>query len=305
MDAATLTELNRGEARAEAIIAQFRTERLLFHPPDLGILVAEGDSWFNYPVSDVLSELRSRGWDVRSTAHAGDNLEDMAYNEHQLRGIYDRLLDIRNENLGGLGPLISDHSKVPRADLLPKAVLLSGGGNDIAGPSFAMLLERAGSQRSGVNPIILHELVYGRLRCALLNLVGAVDKFSQHTFQKSLPIVMHGYDYPVPDGRGVLGGWWVLPGPWLSPGFDDKAFPLDPTGGRFQMVKSIIDVYNEMLATLEQEVPYFHYVDLRGTLSAAANYRESWANELHPTGAGFNDVAVKLDAALRRITYIT
>jgi hypothetical protein len=34
-----------------------------------------------------------------------------------------------------------------------------------------------------------------------------------------IPIVTHGYDYALPDGQGYLGGFWLLPGPWLEPGF--------------------------------------------------------------------------------------
>ena len=43
-----------------------------------GVLIAEGDSWFNYPFHDVLSDLEdSFGFDVESVAHRGDTVEDM------------------------------------------------------------------------------------------------------------------------------------------------------------------------------------------------------------------------------------
>jgi hypothetical protein len=45
-----------------------------------GVLIAEGDSWFDYPFQDVLSALEDDyGFDVESVAHKGDNVEDMAY----------------------------------------------------------------------------------------------------------------------------------------------------------------------------------------------------------------------------------
>src|SRR5688572_24557221 len=37
-----------------------------------GVLIAEGDSWFDYPFADVLSELEDcYGFDVESVAHKG------------------------------------------------------------------------------------------------------------------------------------------------------------------------------------------------------------------------------------------
>ena len=47
--------------------------------------IAEGDSWFDYPFHDVLSDLEdSYGFDVESVAHMGDTVEDMAYSDGQL-----------------------------------------------------------------------------------------------------------------------------------------------------------------------------------------------------------------------------
>jgi len=50
-----------------------------------GVLIAEGDSWFDYPFHDVLSDLEDiYGFDVESVAHKGDTVEDMAYSGGQL-----------------------------------------------------------------------------------------------------------------------------------------------------------------------------------------------------------------------------
>ena len=75
-----------------------------------GVLVAEGDSWFDYPFNDVLSELEDRfGYDVESVAHKGDPIEDMAYASGQLDG-FARLLE-----------------KILARGTPLKAILLSGG----------------------------------------------------------------------------------------------------------------------------------------------------------------------------------
>jgi hypothetical protein len=57
-----------------------------------GVLVAEGDSWFDYPFHDVLKELEDRhGYDVESVAHRGDQIEEMAYGGNQLEELTRRI----------------------------------------------------------------------------------------------------------------------------------------------------------------------------------------------------------------------
>src|SRR4051812_50018155 len=52
------------------------------------VLVAEGDSWFDYPWTDVLRILEDTYlYDVESVAHKGDRIEDMAYSGGQLGGV--------------------------------------------------------------------------------------------------------------------------------------------------------------------------------------------------------------------------
>src|ERR1051325_2242623 len=70
----------RGRALSVARIAiPPETLRALAVPPATGLLVAEGDSWFDYPLHDVLTMLEDEhGFDVESVAHKGDTVEDMA-----------------------------------------------------------------------------------------------------------------------------------------------------------------------------------------------------------------------------------
>src|SRR5262245_3721425 len=49
-----------------------------------GVLVAEGDSWFDYPLHDILKMLEDDyGYDIESVAHKGDRIEEMAYGANQ------------------------------------------------------------------------------------------------------------------------------------------------------------------------------------------------------------------------------
>jgi len=43
---------------------------------------------------------------------------------------------------------------------------------------------------------------------------------------------------------------------------------------------------------------HVRFVDLRGTLSTGADYRDWWANELHPTEPGFRRVAERFAALI-------
>jgi len=249
-------------------------------PLSIGTLVAEGDSWFDYPLNDVLRFLEDRhGYDVESAAHAGDSVEQMAYSNGQLEEFLRRI------------------EKLLRRGVVPKAIVLSGGGNDLAGPEFAMLLNHAESSIAGLSDPILRGVIDERLRTAYVVILSSVTRACEVRVGRKLPIVVHGYDYPVPDGRGVGGVFGFLPGPWLEPGFRVKGFShLDD---RRAIIVVLIDRFNKMLAEVAARpgFEHVHHIDLRRTLTSA-NYKADWANELHPTAKGFEAVAKKFAAVI-------
>jgi len=258
-----------------------RTRRALALPPPTGLLVAEGDSWFDYPLNDVLSMLEDRhGFDVESVAHKGDTVEDMAYGVGQFDD-FARLLE-----------------KLLRQERVPDAILLSGGGNDIAGDEFAMLINHVLSGLPPVNAEIVHGLVDVRLRNAYTFLISGLTEIAQRYLNRPIPILLHGYDYAVPDGRGFLGGWSFLPGPWLQPGLYQKGHRNLNTNKT--IVRSLIDAFNTMVQQVSAMPQYGHvrYVDLMNTLSQGAAYKNDWANELHPTERGFRAVAARIAGAI-------
>jgi lysophospholipase L1-like esterase len=256
-------------------------------PPSL-VLVAEGDSWFDYPGTDVLEELEEvYGYDVESVAHRGDTLESMAYGEKQLDGLNQRL------------------EKIASRGEIPRAILLSGGGNDIAGDEFVILLNHVRSGLDAINDDIVHGLLNIRLRTAYIALIRTIGGLcNEHFDNRDIPVIVHGYDYPVPDGRGFWGGWGPLPGPWLEPGFNFKGyFNLD---SNTDAMRDLIDRFNDMLSTLhdEPDLLHVHQIDLRGTLSNDLTgdiYKESWDNELHPEEPGFEAVADRFAEVLIRL----
>jgi lysophospholipase L1-like esterase len=249
-----------------------------------GTVVAEGDSWFDYPFHDILELLDDEyGYDVESVAHKGDPIEAMAYSGGQLEDFARRI------------------EKVLRRGDAVKAILLSGGGDDIAGDEFGMMLNFAGSPISGLNEQVVTGVIDQRIRTAFVTILSRVTTMCQSLVGTTVPILIHGYAYPVPDGRGFLGGMGPLPGPWLQPGFYQKGF------GRLEdcirMMVQLIDRFNTMMKDVTSLPDFKHvrYVDLRGELTNGPTYKSDWANELHPSKSGFEKVTKRFADELAKL----
>ena len=67
--------------------------------------------------------------------------------------------------------------------------------------------------------VVAGALLISCVRARLCSLIlSAVTEVCGQRVGRSLPILVHWYGSPVPDGRGFLRGWLFLPGPWLEPG---------------------------------------------------------------------------------------
>ncbi|MEL7059037.1 MAG: hypothetical protein AAGN46_03310 [Acidobacteriota bacterium] len=247
------------------------------------VLVAEGDSWFDYPGTDVLNELEERGWDVHSVAHRGDTLEDMAYGPKQLDGLSRKL------------------QRLAERAQRPRSVLISAGGNDLAGEEFRLLLDHANSAEPGLNEDIVRGLIDVRLRRAYERLIETIDALHRRHFGQPTPqFVLHSYAYPVPDGRGFWGGWGPLPGPWLEPGFKNRNFlSLEENTGTMRL---LIDRFHAMLeAMIEDQDRRIVLLDLRETLTNILDqeaYLADWNDELHPEDDGFRRIALEFERGI-------
>jgi hypothetical protein len=249
-------------------------------PEARDVIVAEGDSWFDYPLHDVLRLLEDHhGYEVESVAHKGDRVEEMAYERGQLEEFTRRL------------------EKILRKGIVPRAILLSGGGNDVAGTELRVLLNHAASSIPGLNRTIVEGVIDERAKAAYVHIISKITAVCEQRMGRRLPIVIHGYDFPVPDGRGFLGGFLFLPGPWLEPGFREKGF--DNLDVNRRIIRELIDAFNAMLNDV-QSMPGFdhvHYLDLRRTLTSP-DYHDDWANELHPTARGFERITDRFAALI-------
>lgn len=250
-----------------------------------GLLIAEGDSWFDYPFYDVLQYLEGvHQFKVESTAHKGDTLESIVY------------------DLGQLSGLALKMSRLAETGKTPVAILLSGGGNDIAGPELTLLLNHARSGLPKLNERIVAGVFEVRLRTSYLTYIQAVTNLSILYYKRAIPVLIHGYDYPIPDGRGYAGGWGFLPGPWFKPYFEQKGY--DSVTENAATLKVLVDRFNSIIEAIPKQSGYEHicYVRVKGTLSSQLapqqQYQGDWGNELHPTRAGFRRVAAKFNEAI-------
>lgn len=261
-----------------------RFARMTSAPPNGKRLVAMGDSWFNYlPHYDIMWWLQAKhGYACRSVAVIGDTLTCMARPPNwdpkhppQLKP------KERGHQLADLARVLRDEFDDDDKKEVA-AFLISGGGNDIAGEDskFGDLLNQAGSPKP-LNEALLKKRVDVDLRAVLEDVLSAVDELATLYLERPVPIYLHGYAYPVPDGR---------PGPttnWLKPAFDAKRYT-----DRQQctdIMKTLIDRLNDMqinVARKNKLASPVHHVDLRTALSndlTDNRYQVYWQNELHPT----------------------
>lgn len=231
-------------------------------------IVAEGDSWFDYPPGlDILDQLKRRhGYKIYKVSDAGDTIENMVYGT-KIRSNFSRRLPQVEETLNA----ISRHR--------PKVVLLSGGGNDLAGPELESFLNH---KDSGLPPLraeyarYMFLVVFKKAYQDILDRIWNIDP--------SIHIIGHGYGHAIPDGRAVRIIGIRFSGPWLRPALAKKN--ITSPGEAQDVIRQLIDLFNEMLGELNRDNANFHYLDLRAGIT-----RDDWVNELHLTNQAFGRVA--------------
>lgn len=96
---------------------------------------------------------------------------------------------------------------------------------------------------------------------------------------------MDGYDYAKVTGKGYSFIGINLKGPWILPAMGAKA--ITEKKDHDAIIKTLIDGYNKLLASLDAKYPHFHHVDLRGRFP----HSNSWDNEIHLKSAGYEMIA--------------
>ncbi|MEZ5908998.1 MAG: trypsin-like peptidase domain-containing protein [Hyphomicrobiaceae bacterium] len=167
----------------------------------------------------------------------------------------------------------------------PDGVLLSGGGNDLLGEGALNLYLRA--YRPGDDPRAC-------LKEPLEQAIGQVIYFYKVLIEDilrrdpKLKIFAHGYDRGWPDGES--GRWLGLP--MMGCGIKDTELQRAITA-------EIIERFSARLRAFEADYAgNFHFVDCLG---AVGPVRERWYDELHPSDAGFAEVAQRFRQRIRSV----
>ncbi len=227
-------------------------------------VLALGDSWFHYPFNNLMTPLH--------TALEGPTIyvigENGARADELCRGSW----------RANFNKLLVQYPSI-------RLVCVSAGGNDFAGvgdlddkilaPNCSGAATLAQCYRAGEPGS-----VFDAVAAAYRTIVAAVA-----AVRTDVTILVHNYDYAIPDGR-------TLPGmrSWLKLPMDNARVPTagaPQSGLRREIVADLIDQHTLRLTDLEDVVggptqPRVALVWSAGTLADSA-----WANELHPKPSGF------------------
>lgn len=224
--------------------------------------VVEGDSWFNHPfLLDVLDWFNADGLTFAGSFVPGRTLETMIQKK--------RYLD----------PL--QHFEV-------RAVLLSGGGNDLiqwrkpAGGASRIFRPAPGS----THPRDFFDET--ELAAAMMHLGALLRQFAKdvRSVTPGARIVTHFYDWIEPRDYDVP----FSSGEWVNPQLDIIGAPKDQAL-RTAIARYLIDFANDRHAEACQ-ANGVTYVNLRDTV------RRRWYDEIHPKNAAFREIATKLVAGI-------
>jgi len=255
-------------------------------PPEKVVLVAQGDSWFDYPPGlDLIYWLeKEHNYYIENFATAGDTLENMVYGTKFSESNWRRYPCRMNEVI----------EKV--AKLRPKGVLFSAVGNDFAGDPLDSYFNHASSnlppeRNTYMDYMFDHFFFDGYCDfieriCAAYGTTPGKDKFPV--------IVGHNYANAIPDGRAVVNfAGFRFFGPWLRPTFTKK--DLVDLASTIGLVKNLIGRLEDMLAKIRKKYPdNFDYVDFRPLVTY-----DDWANELHLKNSAYRRCASELAARLK------
>lgn len=244
------------------------------------LFVSEGDSWFQFPfmLDDVIDQLES-DYIIWSLGAAGDTLRNMVFGRPE----YLRTLKRMGDRVSGF--------------------LFSAGGNDILGEDddgnlvLETLLKAGVTNSQDPEAFLDSSRVSETFACIERAYREVVSSIRSTEGFEALPIIFHGYDYPIPacpgDRRNPS---WAKA--WLSGPLERREI-RDPSLQR-NILKVLVDRLYAILDAIASESSHVFVVDVRGTLPRV----EDWADEIHPTDRGYAEVGAKfrslMSAALTR-----
>ena len=268
-----------------------RIHRALRRQPQLSartpVFFCEGDSWFSTPLAMNLLD-----WLVFPAPED----EERGVPQFGAGGLF-----FRAEKSGDLAlDIFTDRRIADLADWYEgfdfDVVLISAGGNDVV----AAFLQGLFAGQGPMTP----EQAFARVERSrrFEEVRGAYQRFLRafKRIHPTTPILAHSYDYPQRMGEPArltvanLGAAALLKdniGPWIAPHVA-TALPQVAQQREFaaMLIDGFVDHVLSPLASRAEFASVFRFVDLRGTLRRP----NQWFDEMHPTGAGFHALSLKL-----------
>ena len=263
-------------ARLKSARASLAARAAAATPPPL-VMLAHGDSWFDYPLdgnglslsdTDVIAQLRGMGNVnpiILNVSHYGDaSTDELSWPKQQ------RMIDALADPANWL-----DAAQ-------PDAILFSGGGNDIAGDQFCIFLNYATPGAAGLNSARFQEAL-GMVEASYRDLFAFRDRYAS-----GVPIIGHCYDFGIPNGSHP-----DCAGPWLKPSLDYSGW-TDLNQATAIVRQALVGFGNMLVGLSSDPANNFIVVQTQSSLGSG-----DWANELHPFPEGFKTIAGKFVDALR------
>ncbi len=230
------------------------------------VIVAEGDSWFEFPLTKDILMWLGETYAVLSLAKAGDAWSDIQ-DQNEL------LPAVRREK--------------------PNIVLLSVGGNEIMGNidkyvhTYDAALGRDDYLRPNFAPLL--DWISGQYELTINQIL---------TIRPSAHVIIHGYDYPNPRE-------WQQGGQWIGGPLENMLRIGDHTMWR-HVANMMLDQFNERQRDLARRLgPRVHYLDLRKTIGRDDDEwlgpEDNWDDEIHGTSEAFGVIAARFAAKIDEI----
>lgn len=223
-----------------------------------------GDSWFWYPVDNLATELGAL-LQTETFVVIGRNGAEAAEWSQGARKAINFGFDMFASSC--------------------KALMLSGGGNDVAGQDdFLRLLNTncsAATSADACFALVQPDAVLTGIMNAYREVIV---RFRAHN--STAPVILHNYDNAWPSGKGFFG-----PADWLKVPMDIAQVPLQFRRDLFKGLIRRLHLAQQALATEPGLGPVIA-VETAGELPDGEGEKKKWwANELHPTPKGFARLA--------------
>lgn len=249
------------------------------------LLLAEGDSWFAwaYLGFDVSpSILNALKFDRRTAtlchAYSGHTSGDMA--------------------AMAIGAGFMQELSARRF----QAVLLSGGGNDLfdALADGNILKQAAGADPADPASYIDTAQLDALKDYVTLNYRQILSWRELPTsMNRTTPVLLHTYDYPMPRPAPARAFGKPAAGPWLLPALQRVGAPA---ALHFDIIREIAADMLDCIRAFDKPAAGIYVVETGGTLTPAApgstGNDADWVNEIHPNAAGYARLAAKFRAKL-------